>query len=151
MKDRFLSRALRLDNGEPVEGYYFGAPAGYFIREVGDGMFYTDEVHAVNAATIDQCTGIRDGSGTLIFENDILRHEKHGICSHYSVVWNDDRWLLERYVPFGGEDGCGGPGHPGFKFPPACERRHVKVVGNLRETKNQRHGRRQTNFGATTE
>lgn len=99
MNDRYLFRAKRMDNGEWVEGFLFQlcydsifcwcigneplSPNDYselcgFNRE----WFYIDE------STICQCTGLKDKSGKLIWENDIVRIVYNGIEYIYKVIWD---------------------------------------------------------------
>ena len=99
MNDRYLYRAKRIDNGEWVEGFLFQlcydsifcwcigneplSPNDYselcgFNRE----WFYIDE------STICQCTGLKDKSGKLIWENDIVRIVYNGIEYIYKVIWD---------------------------------------------------------------
>lgn len=70
MQDRYLFRAKRIDNGEWTYGYLYGIWERKYILW---GM--TNDVPnmtEVDPSTICQCTGLKDKSGKLIWENDIV-------------------------------------------------------------------------------
>lgn len=91
MENRHLYRGKRIDNGEWVEGYLSypfctekGNESYYFYAKDSLGFFCRC---VVDAATICQCTGLRDKNGKLIFENDIvncLNEECYGY-----IGWNE--------------------------------------------------------------
>lgn len=73
MEDRYLFKAKRLDNGERVIGSYANCcyqneedKTGHFILE------YPNKFHEIYTSTICQCTGLKDKTGKLIWENDIM-------------------------------------------------------------------------------
>lgn len=80
MKDRYLYKAKRLDNGEWVQGYYVKGLDMYdkeihLIFEPATSFYSHGETagwHEVIPDTICQCTGLKDDNGTPIFENDML-------------------------------------------------------------------------------
>ncbi len=89
MKDRYLFKAKRLDNGEWVTGYYVKRLDMYdkevhLIFEPAT-IFYsngaTDGWNEIGPATICQCTGLKDKNGTLIWENDIVE-----LLGHRGVI-----------------------------------------------------------------
>ena len=70
MKDRYLFKSKRLDNGEWVQGYLYGIWGKRYILW---GMINeTPDMIAVDPSTICQCTGLKDENGNLIWEHDIL-------------------------------------------------------------------------------
>lgn len=89
MKDRYLFRGKRLDNGEWVYGNLIrsnDSEVGYeaIIIPTNDSNMYTkggsigdlgfENWHRVNETTICQCTGLKCKNGNLIWENDILKN-----------------------------------------------------------------------------
>lgn len=113
MKDRYLFRAKRMDNGEWVEGFLFQlcydsifcwcigneplSPNDYselygFNRE----WFYIDE------STICQCTGLMDKNGKLIWENDIIKCKEIittvlWSTKHASYALTRKGWLYDHF------------------------------------------------------
>lgn len=80
MENRYLFRAKRTDTGEWVEGHLITDETddskcfiGYVIGTDEDGIPHDLDVAQVDPSTICQCTGLKDKSGKLIFENDIVK------------------------------------------------------------------------------
>jgi len=76
MKDRYLFKAKRLDNGEWVEW---------------DAIAGIPENVSILTDTICQCTGLKDENDKLIWENDIIRC-KVGTAK---VIWDKSEWRIE--------------------------------------------------------
>lgn len=104
MEDRYLFKAKRLDNGEWVQGNLIqscDATDGWesiiipvknsnmFTKHIGQGYgnLGFENWYRVNPSTICQCTGLKDETGKLIWENDIVR-DKHGNC--YKAFWQNN-------------------------------------------------------------
>lgn len=107
MKDRYLFRAKRIDNGEWAEGYIFDD--GFENGRIFVGRLVIEEYHGtacdewdiigtdfceIDPSTICQCTGLKDKNGNLIFEHDIIKCK--GIIT--AVSWNTKyaSWVLTR-------------------------------------------------------
>lgn len=73
MKNRYLCKAKRTDNGEWVIGglvrYGFTGREKYYIVPS-----YASDLYAlgIDPSTICRCTGLKDKNGKLIWENDII-------------------------------------------------------------------------------
>nr|DAO70811.1 MAG TPA: YopX protein [Bacteriophage sp.] len=64
MKDRYLYKAKRADNGEWV---------------VWNALTGIPHDISITQDTICQCTGLKDKNGKLIWENDFLKYELGGV------------------------------------------------------------------------
>lgn len=95
MKDRYLCKAKRADNGEWVIGnlitnafFRLGQSIPYILCHKAEYDCFEDfTVFEVQPNTICWCTGLRDKNGNLIWENDIVR-DKHG--NFYKAIWQND-------------------------------------------------------------
>lgn len=93
MKDEYLHKAKRTDNGEWVQGslVYDNRDDMYrIITEINYSTgtcITTDNAPRVDASTICQCTGLKDKNKTLIWENDIVRDE-YG--NFYKAIWHNN-------------------------------------------------------------
>lgn len=86
-------RGKRTDNGEWIEGYY----SEFEIAKKAipciipfsplTNVFPDNGVYQVNPSTLGECTGLRDRNGKLIFEGDIVTHDK----LIFVVEWDSDR------------------------------------------------------------
>ena len=99
MKDRFLFKAKRVDNGEWFFGHYVNS--GFIIK-----MNHLECVD-IDENTVCQCTGLKDDNGNLIWENDVVRvygdtdDFGNDLYYFYKVVWNKDLccwWLSDIYT-----------------------------------------------------
>lgn len=79
MKDRYLFKAKRVDNGKWVQGYLYGI---WEKRYILWGM--TNDIPnmiEVDQSTICQCTGLKDKNGKMIWENDIVKDLFSDACA----------------------------------------------------------------------
>ena len=97
MEDRYLFKAKRIDNGEWVEGYLVYDNRDKLYRIIMDIQYSTgtcittDNAPRVDLSTICQCTGLKDKSGKLIWENEIIKC-KFGIAV---AVWDKSEWRIK--------------------------------------------------------
>lgn len=101
MSDRHLYKAKRTDNGEWVEGTPIHTHIGLFICFEENphycsqyGYMEIDEIIKVDEKTLCQCIGLKDKSGTLIWENDIVAIKKDE--ERYLIGWTEDcaKWEI---------------------------------------------------------
>ena len=88
MKNRFLSRGKRIDNGEWVEGYLYGI---WERRYILWGM--TNDIPnmvEVDPETVCQCTAMPDKNNKLIFENDIAIKHNDDDKEPYLIRWSEN-------------------------------------------------------------
>ncbi len=88
MKDRYLFRGKRLDNGEWIIGC---------LDIAGQALINTiDDCKVVDKDTIGQCTGLKDSKGNLIYEGDIVSGVNGSInfkdweWGPYEIKWIDE-------------------------------------------------------------
>lgn len=97
MKDRYLFKAKRTDNGEWVKGALVCDDRDKLYRIITEINYSTgtcltaDNAPRVDSSTICQCTGLKDETDKLIWENDIIRC-KVGTAK---VIWNKLEWRIE--------------------------------------------------------
>ena len=131
MQDRYSFRAKRIDNGEWVQGHLITDEQdekkcfiAYIIGTDEDGQPHDIDSALVELSTICQCTGLKDKSGKLIWENDVCdRKEQYPEIVKYC---NGDWTLDYSYASHKESGGC--YCNLGFY---AEERKCVEVIGNI--------------------
>lgn len=121
MEDRFLFRAKRIDNGEWVWGSYYEFLGRLHIFKP---VFASKKaVYEVDPSTICQCTGLKDKSGRLIFENDIMEahldDEFPEDVARTRVVWDKNAWVTREQ------------GSVDRAYLDDFDTEHFEVVGNI--------------------
>ena len=123
-RDRFKFRAWDKQTNNLV---YFG------FTELQQNLFSIRELAGRNGWTnpVEQCTGIRDKNGKLIYEGDIVSFQSRGLFFKGIVVWTQEE------VP--GEINLGGfgirlPEDQEYEFMDySRDRDSLEVVGNIHE------------------
>ena len=130
MKDRYLFKAKRIDNGEWVQGYLYGI---WEKRYILWGM--TNDIPdmiEVEPSTICQCTGLRDKNGQKIWENDIVKKEfytDYDNCANSEeyigiVKITDCAWVIETI-----RDKCTRPIFETMSY--SEDVKHFEIIGNV--------------------
>lgn len=120
MKDRYLFKAKRIDNGEWEIGSLIALPTGEYeisnkCNNPPDCDHMWDKVvitHKVEPSTICQCTGLKDKNGKLIWKNDIVNFLGHKgtivfECGSFGIAYKvpiDWRGIEANILPITGCD-----------------------------------------------
>ena len=90
-----IFRGKRVDNGEFVQGHYYGMWGKKYI--LWGEHNHIPEGQEVIPETVGQFTGITDKNGKRVFEGDIVRIEDF---VNAAVKWREDIacWTLQGYI-----------------------------------------------------
>lgn len=144
MKDRYLFKAKRIDNGEWVQGSLVYDNRDEMYRIIIDIHYSTgtclttDNAPKVDASTICQCTGLKDKNGKLIWENDVVKKHFYSIyddCVNSEeyigvVKLKDFAWVVDS---FKGEYKCAIPIFEVMSY--SEDVKHFEVIGNIFDNK----------------
>ncbi len=119
MKDRYLYKAKRIDNGEWVQGVPFEIEGKMVIlvednenflrvHYIEENMWEAD-IYAIEVEpdTICQCTGLKDKNGKPIWENDVVSVTDEDDCSGQIdtglgyILFLEGMWYIDRKVQNG--------------------------------------------------
>lgn len=99
MEDKYLYKAKTTPkekgefNNVWVTGNLIVSNGRYYIHPIGNIVNVENEIgriivmHEVIPDTICQCTGLKDKTGKLIYDNDIIQCMDEGCCGYIS--WNE--------------------------------------------------------------
>lgn len=104
MEERYLFKAKRADNrewviGNLIQNPFFKGVRSWIsseqedktrLRSISRTQALWNSIE-VDSSTICQCTGLKDETGKLIWENDIIR-TKVGTAK---VIWDKSEWRIE--------------------------------------------------------
>lgn len=136
MKDRYLSKAKRIKDGQWVEGYLVYSFTGIpFIVTKYDHILALVTRYEVDPETICQCTGLKDKNGNLIWEGDIIHKPSYTDYDAYAnseaytgrVQYEDGGWSVEITRPNGSV--CVSPIIEMIAYSKDIE--HSEVLGNI--------------------
>ena len=84
-----MFKGKRLDNGEWVEGYFYGECGNTYIIEnrQEESMLNRNITYEVDPSTVCQYTGLADCEGKELFEHDLLQSQESEKI--YEVVWDE--------------------------------------------------------------
>lgn len=104
MKDRYLFKAKRIDNGEWAQGALVYDDRDRLCRIITEISYSTgtcitsDNAPRVDKSTICQCTGLKDKNDKLIWENDIVKFDVYYYETLESSTISQIKWCNDLYA-----------------------------------------------------
>lgn len=119
MNNRYLWRAKRIDNGEWVEGLLTIMWGQLHIIVPED----ENTAYPIDESTICQCTGLKDKSGKLIWENDFMIGYLDDIyqedATYVRVMWRNNGFRTHQN------------GYDDFEILDEFDQNNFEVCGNI--------------------
>ena len=120
-----LFRGKRVDNGEWVQGHYYGMWDKKYI--LWGEHNHIPEGCEVIPETVGQYTGLEDKNGKMIFEGDILQGDDdiEDDVFHVARIGQSDENRYECFLDFNGDNKCWIPFIRYFN--------RMEVIGNIHD------------------
>jgi len=91
INNRHIYRGKRVDNGEWAFGCNSYDGAGRNTIDVINNLDEYEEMFVIDPDTLGQCTGLKDKTGTLIWEGDIIQQQINDyVCERRAIKWDDN-------------------------------------------------------------
>lgn len=118
---RFKFRAY-----DPVKKTYYN---DFYLMSDGNGAIYTplEEGEDENRLIIEQCTGLKDKNGKLIYEGDLVQSKFNGLgrIAYYHamlvVLWKKEVFFMD---------------HTTTSTPIPLDTENIEVIGNIHENQD---------------
>ncbi len=109
---------LRFRAWDPQKQRYYD---DFLVRSDGDGAMYTplEEGEDENRLIIEQCTGLKDGNGNLIYEGDIVMYSNNLTGD---IVFIMGCFCVKHFMGFGD-----------YEYTPIYRLQALQIVGNIHE------------------
>lgn len=129
MKERYLFRGKRIDNGEWVYGVYIEyANKSWILNQSqvdrSNHSYLFDYMEQVIPETVCQCTGLKDKNDALIYEGNIVKVEK-GYCGNPKCPAGENIEIVKynsRYCDY-----------PFYRFDGDSYIYAVEIIGNIHD------------------